>query len=74
VTPELAFEDPTFEPELFEAVRRLPYRYRVIVMARFFLDWSVEQTATALELPTGTVKTRQRRALQRLGKALGDPQ
>lgn len=59
------------EPELLEAVERLPYAYRSVVVARFFLDWSIEQTAEALNMPEGTVKTRQARALRRLRRALG---
>lgn len=58
------------EPELFEAVETLPLGYRVVVVARFFLDWSIEDTAAALDIPVGTVKTRQRRALKRLRKNL----
>jgi RNA polymerase sigma factor (sigma-70 family) len=59
------------EPELLEAVEQLPFQYRSVVVARFFLDWSIEETARALDLPEGTVKTRQSRALKRLHKKLG---
>lgn len=59
------------EPELFEAVRELPFSHRSVVVARFFLDWSIEQTANALDVPEGTVKSRQVRALRRLHKKLG---
>lgn len=58
------------EPELMEAVEELPLTYRAVVVARFFLDWSIEGTAAALDLPEGTVKTRQHRALKRLRKQL----
>lgn len=71
---ELAFE-PGYEqalpdPELIEAVRKLPRKYRAVVVARFLLDWSVEETAEALDVPEGTVKTRTRRALARLRTAI----
>jgi RNA polymerase sigma factor (sigma-70 family) len=60
------------EPELLSAVERLPLKYRSVVVARFFLDWSIEQTADALSIPDGTVKTRQSRALARLRRQLGE--
>jgi RNA polymerase sigma-70 factor (ECF subfamily) len=59
------------DPELLEAVEDLSFKYRSVVVARFFLDWSIEQTATALGIPEGTVKTRQSRALERLRRRLG---
>lgn len=58
------------EPELLEAVQALPLSYRAVVVARFFLDWSIEDTAAALRIPEGTVKTRQHRALKRLREQL----
>ena len=45
------------EPELLAAVEALPIKFRAVVVARFFLDWSVGQTALALDIPEGTVKT-----------------
>jgi DNA-directed RNA polymerase specialized sigma24 family protein len=60
------------EPELFTAVEALPIKFRAVVVARFFLDWSVEQTAVALDIPKGTVKTRQARAIRSLKRQLGD--
>ena len=56
--------------ELSQAIDRLPLKQRVVVVARFFLDWSVEQTAEALGLSEGTVKSRTSRALARLSKEL----
>jgi RNA polymerase sigma-70 factor (ECF subfamily) len=60
------------DPELLSAVERLPLEYRSVIVARFFLDWSIEQTAEALSIPEGTVKTRQSRALSRLRRRLGE--
>ena len=62
------------EPELLEAVKALPVKYRAVVVARFFLDWSIQRTAEALAVPEGTVKTRQSRAIERLRKRLKEPQ
>lgn len=65
------YEDRVPEPELLAAVEELPFKFRSVVVARFFLDWSIEQTAEALALPEGTVKTLQHRALSRLRTSLG---
>lgn len=69
---ESAHIDDLPEPELLTAVELLPIEYRSVVVARFFLDWSIEQTAEALSIPEGTVKTRQARALKRLRRRLGE--
>lgn len=60
------------DPELLSAVEQLPLKYRSVVIARFFLDWTIEQTAVALNIPEGTVKTRQSRAISRLRRRLGE--
>jgi RNA polymerase sigma-70 factor (ECF subfamily) len=67
---EPGYEERLPEPELVEAVLSLPADYRTVVVARFLLDWSIEETAMALAIPEGTVKTRTHRALQRLRKAM----
>lgn len=51
---------------LREAVERLPKELRDVVILRFFSDLSQAETAETLEIPQGTVATRQRRALQLL--------
>jgi RNA polymerase sigma-70 factor (ECF subfamily) len=58
------------DPEVLEAVEALPFKYRAVIVCRFFLDWSIDQTAEALRIPAGTVKTRQHRAMGRLRKSL----
>jgi DNA-directed RNA polymerase specialized sigma24 family protein len=44
-----------------------------VVVLRFHLDWPVDEIATALGCPTGTVKSRLHRGLRRLEKALEVP-
>ncbi len=39
---------------------------RDVLIMRFFADLSVNQTATCLQIPVGTVKTRTRHALSRI--------
>lgn len=67
-------DEPVMEPlpdlELRAAVGRLPGKFRSVVVARYYLDWSTTGTAMALGIPEGTVKTRLKRALARLAKDL----
>jgi RNA polymerase sigma-70 factor (ECF subfamily) len=58
-------ESPS-DPTLLAAVAVLPMEQRSVIVLRFFLDWSQEQIAEALDLPVGTVKSRTTRALERL--------
>lgn len=59
------------DPDLTRAVAALPYKLRVVVVARYYLDWSNSEVAAGLDLPVGTVKSRLHRALERLGENLG---
>jgi RNA polymerase sigma-70 factor (ECF subfamily) len=67
---EPGYEQRLPDPELIGAVLSLPTGYRAVIVARFFLDWSVEETALVLQIPEGTVKTRTHRALKRLRKVI----
>lgn len=69
--PEGATVDRVPDLELRRAIGDLPSKYRSVVVARYLLDWSTADTADALGIPEATVKTRLRRALSRLAKALG---
>jgi RNA polymerase sigma-70 factor (ECF subfamily) len=51
---------------LWQAVRRLSRADQEIIYLRYFLDLSEAETATALEVAPGTVKSRMHRALARL--------
>ena len=57
---------------LREAIRRLPEELRTVVILRYFAGYTLEETAQSLDLPRGTVSTRQRRALQLLRLELGE--
>ena len=67
---EPGYEQRLPDPELIDAVMTLPTGYRAVIVARFLLDWSVEETARVLQIPEGTVKTRTHRALKRLRKVI----
>jgi RNA polymerase sigma factor (sigma-70 family) len=51
---------------LHRAVLELSVKLRAVVVLRYYMDWSVEETAKALGVPRGTVKSRLHRALRRL--------
>ena len=70
--PETAGADAYDGLPLKEAVRRLPEDLRAVIILRFFAGLSQAETAAALEVPQGTVATRQRRALQLLRLELGE--
>lgn len=52
--------------DLIEALGKLSERLRSVVVARYYLDWSTLEVATALKIPEGTVKSRLSRALNQL--------
>lgn len=58
---------------LLEAIELLTKRDREIIAYRYFLDLSVTETATALGVAVGTVKSRLSRALERLEDVLSEP-
>jgi RNA polymerase sigma-70 factor, ECF subfamily len=51
---------------LWQAVRRLDLSDQQVIYLRYFLDLPVTETAEALGVPEGTVKSRLHRALNRL--------
>lgn len=48
---------------LKEAISKLPEDLRDVIILRYFSDYTLVQTAESLDIPQGTVVTRQRRAL-----------
>jgi RNA polymerase sigma-70 factor (ECF subfamily) len=57
--------------ELLAALMTLRHEDREVLGARYLLDLSEAETAEALGVPRGTVKSRTSRALGRLRAALG---
>jgi RNA polymerase sigma-70 factor (ECF subfamily) len=52
----------------------LPEHYREVLVLRFLEELSTNEMASVLEITEAAVKTRQTRALDRLGRILGrDP-
>ena len=58
--------------QLHEAIDRLPEKLRVTVILFYFRDMDIEQTAHALNIPPGTVKSRLSKARKLLKEVLSD--
>ena len=56
--------------EVFAALRRLPDRQREALVLRFYLGVTEEETARAMGITRGTVKSSTSRALAALGRML----
>jgi RNA polymerase sigma factor (sigma-70 family) len=65
-SPEAAAEAAEERRALLGALNRMAEDDRQVISCRYLLQLSVEETAAALDLPEGTVKSRLSRALGRL--------
>jgi RNA polymerase sigma factor (sigma-70 family) len=65
-SPEATVLDAEQRESLLAAVNELPGEQRTVVALRYFVQLSEAETATVLEIPQGTVKSRTARALDRL--------
>ena len=75
VADEPAAADPPHSPlsdELTVALAELGPEQRAVVALRYLLEYTPGEIANLLELPRGTVNSRLRRALDRLGELLGE--
>ena len=74
--PAIEGSDPFHEVELGGALRRqvadLPERQRDAILLHYYLDLSVDDTAAALGVGTGTIKTHLHRARQALADVMGE--
>jgi RNA polymerase sigma factor (sigma-70 family) len=64
--------DITTRLVLRDAVNGLAPRQRATILMRYYLDMSVEQTAAALDITAGTVKSQTSRGLDTLRVALAE--
>jgi RNA polymerase sigma factor (sigma-70 family) len=71
-SPESAVLATERRTQLIAAVNALRDDDREVIGARYFLELSEAETAEALNIPRGTVKSRLSRALERLRVQLGD--
>ncbi|MDE7313997.1 MAG: sigma-70 family RNA polymerase sigma factor [Eubacterium sp.] len=65
----LAFETPK-EETLFEAVMRLPQKYRIVIHLYYYEDYAVREIAQILRLKESNVKVRLSRGRKLLKEAL----
>ena len=72
-SPEELAEDRETSRSLCDAIARLPWRQREVVVCRYLLDMSEHDTARVLGVARGTVKSRLSRGLRALQVALGAP-
>ncbi|MGN6575332.1 MAG: SigE family RNA polymerase sigma factor [Nocardioides sp.] len=70
--PETAYDDPVADPALWAALAALPPRQRAVIVLRYYEDLTEVQTANALEVSVGTVKSQASRAMAKLRSLLAD--
>jgi len=71
-SPEAAALSHERRAELLDALGRLDERDREVLVHRFLLELGEEETAAALGIRRGTVKSRTSRALERLRAMVGE--
>ena len=65
--------DSAPEPDhLVDAIARLPYRQRAVVVLRYYEALPEREIAEALQMPLGTVKSTLHRALAQLRRSIDD--
>jgi RNA polymerase sigma factor (sigma-70 family) len=69
-SPEAALVSAEERTRLLAAVNELSEEHRLAIACRYFLELSEEETAAALGIRRGTVKSRLSRALERLRERL----
>jgi RNA polymerase sigma factor (sigma-70 family) len=69
--PSSADSPPVPDPAVHDALGSLDVKHRSVVVCRHLLGWSVAETADALGVHEGTVKSRLHRALRVLKSRLG---
>jgi DNA-directed RNA polymerase specialized sigma24 family protein len=70
---DLRSADPGETVDLLRALACLPARKRACVVLRFYLDLSEADTAAALGVSVGTVKSQTSKAVGRLERLLAEP-
>ncbi|RAV23121.1 sigma-70 family RNA polymerase sigma factor [Paenibacillus contaminans] len=66
--PDEAWIETESQKEIQHAINRLPYKLRIVVIYRFYYDYTYDQIGELLQIPQGTVKSRVHLALKQLRK------
>lgn len=69
-SPEAEVMSQDERKHLLNVIEDLPDRYRSVIVHRYLLDLSEEETSEILGVPVGTVKSRSSRGVQRLRRSL----
>lgn len=70
---ELEFQEPE-DRSLFEAVMRLPEKYRIVIHLFYYEEYSIEEISATLHSHPGTVKSRLSRGRKLLKSMLTEAQ
>lgn len=69
--PELMSEVTESDDELWEALGRLPAKYRIVVLLYYVEGYKTEEIAKLVECPAATVRSRLHRGRQNLKEMMG---
>jgi len=69
-SPDLQFQQTQEVERLYQALTRLPKKYRLLIQLRDLDELSIAETARSLSLTVEAVKTRHHRARKLLGRSL----
>ncbi len=64
--PEEPLLENESQKEMQRLINQLPFKLRIVIIYRFYYDFSHEQVAELLQIPLGTVKSRNHLALKQL--------
>lgn len=70
--PRMPDDDAADRDEVFQALATLPQRQRTAVVLRYYADLTEADTAAAMDVSVGTVKSAVSRGLDRLRAQLGE--
>ncbi|SEG25153.1 sigma-70 family RNA polymerase sigma factor [Paenibacillus sp. UNC499MF] len=65
-TPDEALAGNELRQDVRDAINRLPYKLRVVIIYRYFYEYTYDEIAELLAIPSGTVKSRVHLALKQL--------
>ncbi|WP_267188533.1 sigma-70 family RNA polymerase sigma factor, partial [Pseudomonas aeruginosa] len=64
--PEKILVRKETEEQLVTVIQELPFKFRVVIVYRFYHDYTYEEIAELLQIPIGTVRSRIHRALEKI--------